>query len=222
MTEYARYALYFTAPGHELAKVGAAWLGWDIAGGAEVAQGAEVSPAWTATPRRYGFHGTLKPPFHLAAGKTAEALTEASAALARRHARIGLGTLAVTQLGGFLALTTQEVSGIARLAGALVTELDEFRAPPSEAELERRRKAGLTARQDEYLQAWGYPYVLDEFRFHMTLTGRLAGDESTAAAALAQAFFRKKLLADVPVAAITLCGERPDRQFEAIETFPLA
>ena len=33
--------------------------------------------------------------------------------------------------------------------------------PPSEAELARRRAAGLTPRQDELLMRWGYPYVLE-------------------------------------------------------------
>jgi hypothetical protein len=28
-------------------------------------------------------------------------------------------------------------------------------------------------RQRNYLDRWGYPYVMEEFRFHMTLTGRL-------------------------------------------------
>ena len=48
-----------------------------------------------------------------------------------------------------------------------------FARPPGAAELERRRKAGLSAAQEKMLLRWGYPYVLDEFRFHLTLTGRL-------------------------------------------------
>ena len=47
----------------------------------------------------------------------------------------------------------------------------------------KRRKSGLTARQDGYLRRWGYPYVLDEFRFHLTLTGALAAAESERALA---------------------------------------
>ena len=31
----------------------------------------------------------------------------------------------------------------------------------------------LTPRQRGYLERWGYPYVMEDFRFHMTLTGRL-------------------------------------------------
>ncbi|MEM7748306.1 MAG: DUF1045 domain-containing protein, partial [Pseudomonadota bacterium] len=36
-----------------------------------------------------------------------------------------------------------------------------------------RLRSPLTDKQIENLDAWGYPYVFDEFRFHMTLTGRL-------------------------------------------------
>src|SRR5438445_432365 len=39
---------------------------------------------------------------------------------------------------------------------------------------------GLSARQAELLARWGYPYVHDEFRFHMTLTGPIADDERPA------------------------------------------
>jgi 2'-5' RNA ligase len=31
----------------------------------------------------------------------------------------------------------------------------------------------LTARQRSHLDRWGYPYVMEDFHFHMTLTGRL-------------------------------------------------
>ena len=59
MTTHTRFALYYTAPGSELAQRGAAWLGWDIANGHSIAPAAGPSDA-VATPRKYGFHGTLK------------------------------------------------------------------------------------------------------------------------------------------------------------------
>ena len=34
-------------------------------------------------------------------------------------------------------------------------------------------KSGLTDRQEALLTQWGYPYVMEEFRFHITLTGAL-------------------------------------------------
>ena len=59
-------------------------------------------------------------------------------------------------------------------------EFDEFRRPADEAELARRRTAPLTPRQDELLLRWGYPYVLEQWRFHLTLTGRLPDEERAA------------------------------------------
>ena len=59
------------------------------------------------------------------------------------------------------------------LAAACVTGLDDLRAPLSEADLMRRRIEHLDAREVELLQAYGYPYVLERFRFHFTLSGPL-------------------------------------------------
>jgi len=74
----------------------------------------------------------------------------------------------------FLALTPQgDTSAIDRIAAACVTELQPLAAPLDEPELQRRRKAGLSASEDAMLLAWGYPYVLARYRFHLTLTGPL-------------------------------------------------
>ncbi|MEM9360703.1 MAG: DUF1045 domain-containing protein, partial [Pseudomonadota bacterium] len=59
------------------------------------------------------------------------------------------------------------------LAAACVQKFEPFRALLSPADRDRRLKSPLTDKQIENLDAWGYPYVFDEFRFHMTLTGRL-------------------------------------------------
>lgn len=50
---------------------------------------------------------------------------------------------------------------------------DPFRAPLSGADRQRRLAAPLSARQVAALDRWGYPYVFEDFRFHMTLTGPL-------------------------------------------------
>ena len=46
-----------------------------------------------------------------------------------------------------------------------------------DAELARRRRAGLTPQQDAMLVRWGYPYVFETWFFHMTLTRRLTAAE---------------------------------------------
>jgi putative phosphonate metabolism protein len=158
---------------------GATWLGRDPASGVQLAQPAlpgivEV----TAEARTYGFHATLKPPFRLANGCSWYDLVAAVRDLAGRLAPFELPPLAVRDLHGFLALRETEPSpALQALADVCVVELDRFRAPPSEAELARRRRARLTDAQDSMLVRYGYPYVLDTWFFHMTLTRRLSREE---------------------------------------------
>jgi hypothetical protein len=75
------------------------------------------------------------------------------------------------------------------LADVCVEHLDPLRAPPSDAELARRRRADLTPRQDAMLMRWGYPYVFDTWFFHMTLTRRLSAEEKRRYQPAAQAYF---------------------------------
>ena len=78
------------------------------------------------------------------------------------------------EIGSFVALVPEEPGpALDRFAQACVQEFDRLRAPPSQAERARRLAAGLTPRQIENLDRWGYPYVFADFRFHMTLTGSL-------------------------------------------------
>ena len=113
----------------------------------------------TTEARGYGFHATLKPPFRLSPGYSWDDLLEAATAMATRIAPFELPVLAVADLHGFLALReTVDSAELQALADACVTELDTFRAPPSEAELARRRRARLTEAQDAMLIRFGYPY----------------------------------------------------------------
>ncbi len=175
--EYERYAIFYTPAPGPLADFGAAWLGWDPVLGRDVAQaslaGVDVAKA-TATPRKYGFHGTMKPPFALAEGQGAEALKQAFAAFCDQAAPVTTEALELVRFGRFLALLPGQPSAPLRdLAADVVREFDRFRAPMRAAELQRRKARTLTPRQEDMLQRWGYPYVMDEARFHMTLTGRL-------------------------------------------------
>ena len=177
-----RFAVYFSPrEGLALSDFGNRWLGWDAASGRvpdrlPLSGGltADFVDRVTATPRRYGFHATLKPPFRLAAGTTYGGLVDAVGMLAQKTPPFDIGPVVLTSLGRFLALTpTEAPDALAALARDCVVALDRFRAPPSEDELARRRQASLSARQNAYLSDWGYPYVLEEFRFHMTLSGSL-------------------------------------------------
>ena len=181
---YARYAIFWAPPaGSGLARFGAAWLGWDAEAGGEAAPPDAPLPRSlaeiTRTPRRYGFHGTLKPPFRLADSTDAAALDRALAALAARTPPATAPGLAPSTRLGFLALMpTGPAPALDQLAAACTRGLDCFRAPASEAKSTQRHARSLTPRQEANLTRWGYPYVLDDFRFHLTLSGRLRPGEA--------------------------------------------
>ncbi|POF32727.1 DUF1045 domain-containing protein [Roseibium marinum] len=193
-----RYAIYFAAEADDrLMQLGNAWLGRDPFSDRDLSQPeiAGLSPEkvreLTASPRRYGFHGTLKAPFYLRGGESEAALLETCAEFAGRTAPFEIQGFDVNRLGRFLALTPNESEpALQAFAAQCLRTFEPFRAPLSAADLERRRKSGLTSRQDAYLTAWGYPYVFEEFRFHMTLSNKLENDaEADALAQAARSFF---------------------------------
>lgn len=128
----------------------------------------------TNDPRRYGWHATLKAPFTLATRCSEQDLRDAVRTLAAGFRAFDLPALQVRDLGNFLALVPQEASApLDAIARACVTRLHAFAEPLSDAELARRRKSKLSPREDAMLVQWGYPFVLDTFRFHCSLTGSL-------------------------------------------------
>lgn len=203
---YARYAVYWApAAGSGLAREGARWLGWDPESGREsAAEGGTLA----AGPRRYGLHATLKPPFRLVEGARAADLDAAVGDLAASCAPVSTPGLAVDAGLGFVALRPQgPCPGIDALADACVTRLDRFRAPPTAAEQARRRAAGLDARGEALLAQWGYPCVLDRFRFHLTLTGRVERDAAAAIRDALAARFGPHLQPRFEVAELCLFGD---------------
>jgi putative phosphonate metabolism protein len=178
-----RSAIYFAPPaGSTLEAFGCGWLGRALDGtplAQPVVAGIDATRLQdiTGSPRHYGFHATLKAPFVLADGTSPEALDHAVEDFSRNRASFEI-TLKVDSLGGFLAMVPAAPSAALQdLAAACVETFDPFRAPLDEAEIARRRASDLTPRQDRHLRRYGYPYVLDDFRFHMTLTERLQPPE---------------------------------------------
>lgn len=190
-----RCAIYFIPPReHQLCTAAAAWLRRDPYTGASVAAPIagleeEDHARLTAPPRRYGFHATIKAPFRLAGGQTVEQLATKLGSFASSLVPFEI-SLEIARLGAFFAYVPQaEIPDLTDLAARVVAEFDHFRAPLSEADIARRNVATLTERQLSHLTSWGYPYVFDEFRFHMTLTGPVdAADRPAVEAALASHF----------------------------------
>jgi putative phosphonate metabolism protein len=225
-----RFAIYFSpAAGSSLAQAGAHWLGRDAQTSMVLAQpqveglSPERLAAITAAPRHYGFHATLKAPFPPVEDRTGPELHEAAARLAGGRRAFSL-SLCVGEISGFLALVPARTpEALVELEEACVRQLDRLRAPASHADVEKRRAAGLTARQEALLCRWGYPYVLDEFRFHMTLTDRLEEPERGRIKLSLQAMFGPILELPVRIDSISLF-EQPDRRspFAELGRYPLA
>lgn len=181
MTGFPRYAIYFAAGSDSaLSRFGAELLGYDAYTGDEVSfpqEALDVAADWrdiTADPRRYGFHGTLKAPMALAAGRTEAELMAACAGFAGKARPIPLIRPVADSISGFIAVIPAEpVAALQQLAADCVRDFDSFRTELTAEDRARRKPEKLSERQRDYLDRWGYPYVMEEFRFHMTLTGRL-------------------------------------------------
>jgi putative phosphonate metabolism protein len=181
MAGFPRYAIYHTAAqGSDLDRFGAQHLGYDAWTGADLpfpADLAETVPDWrelTEDPRKYGFHATLKAPMALADGRSERELLTACGAFVNAPRSIPVIKPVVQSISGFIAVIPAEPSAdLQQLAADCVSAFDSFRAPLTAEDRARRNPSKLPTRQCEYLDRWGYPYVMDEFRFHMTLTGRL-------------------------------------------------
>ena len=183
----ARHAVYFVpADDSALGRFGAAVLG-RRPDGAPVAPppGAPASrAARIERPARYGFHATLKAPFEIRPGRTADELDAAVAALAGARAPVPLGPLELRVDGQFSFLAcAAPPPALGALADAVVAELDAFRAPLDDAARARRGADALEPAARARLERWGYPWVFDGFAFHLTLGARggaaSAADDAT-------------------------------------------
>ncbi len=178
---FKRFAIYYVPRrASVLEAFGNSWLGWDPRT-CSLVQRPDITGLSrdeiiqiTQTPARYSFHGTIKPPFALRPGLTVDDLDIALQNFARSWSRFECGPLKLTEVGPFLALCPDDPDKqITTFAAECVKAFDEFREPETASGIERRRKGGLTPRQDALLLKWGYPYVMEELRFHLTLTEKL-------------------------------------------------
>ncbi|QGY02240.1 DUF1045 domain-containing protein [Methylobacterium mesophilicum SR1.6/6] len=221
-----RYALYWLpAPGSRLEAFGRAVLGYDTVSGEAVAHPADLSglAAVTGGARVYGFHATLKAPLRLAAGGTEADLVGAARDLAAAHPPVAVGPLRVAALGPFLALVPEAPpTSLGLLAAECVAALDPFRAPLTEAERAKRRPDRLDARGRALLDRWGYPFVFEAFRFHMTLTDALLeAERETWLARLSEAY-AATAPEPVTIDAVCLLAQDGSGRFRLLARLPFA
>ncbi|TCS64951.1 DUF1045 domain-containing protein [Varunaivibrio sulfuroxidans] len=213
-----RFAIYFTpARQTPLWTFGAQWLGrdddnaeYDLAPPFK-----EIPPeehaAMTAAPRHYGFHATLKSPFALADGRSAENLRDALSDFAKNQPPFPGPLLQIGEMNRFIALIPMAENGaLGRFASECVRAFDGFRRAETPEQIARRHAQDLTPRQRSLLAAWGYPFVFEEFRFHMTLTDQLKNGQKKRPLTLLRRHFTE--IAETPLwlDAISLF-QQPDR-----------
>ena len=183
-----RYALYFTPPASDpLTLAAQRWLGRNAFTGANLEQpavsgfDAAALSGLTADPRRYGFHATLKAPFALAEGRSEAELIAEIVRFVSEVEPFAIPEAVVGRLGSFFALVPGDhFDPLQAFAGEVVRRFERFRAPLTSADIARRKPDELAAVERQNLVQWGYPYVFDEFRFHMTLTGRVPAERRDA------------------------------------------
>jgi len=226
MQDWQRYAV-FAVPEGRFYEAGAAWLGWDSVAGAACTQpdlpGLPLPAAdLTARPQKYGFHGTLRPPFRLAEGQSLASLHAAVAGLAAQAAPVHVPGLLLTALGRFLAFVPSlPYAPVNDLAAHVVTGLEPMRAPLTASELEKRQTPRLTARQAALLGRYGYPYVLDQFRFHLTLTAPVPHAARAVVAESLSAHFAPILPRPYRIDDLALMGQAADGRFHLLDRFRL-
>jgi hypothetical protein len=144
-------------------------------------------------------------------------LCEALDAFCAGQNTIRLNSLSVAQLGRFLALRPEGDEYLLNdMAAQAVRAFDRFRVPLTENELTNRRAGGLTPSQDLLLQTWGYPYVMEEFRFHITLTGKLPKPEGKALVIQLDEILQPLLPRPFAIDGLTLMGEDESGKFHQV------
>ncbi|HTO29375.1 MAG TPA: DUF1045 domain-containing protein [Devosia sp.] len=226
MTE--RFAIYFApAATSDLWERAATWLGRDAADGdlfdgpvAGIDRNRLLN--LTQSANRYGFHATLKAPMALAEDTDEAGLRAALTQFAARHRPVELGRLKLASLQGFLALMVDgENEALQDFAAHVVEDFDPFRAPMTVKDRAARAR-GLSERQLELLDAYGYPYVFEEFRFHMTLTDRLSEADAAEVTAAANTWFAPALEEPVILDRLSLFHEQEaGKPFRRVGDFKL-
>lgn len=228
MANFPRYAIYY-APVQDsvLDRFGSALLGYDAHSGADLPfPDGNAAVDWrelTEDPRKYGFHATLKAPMVLAPGNREDELLAACTAFAARPRAIPMIEPVVDSIEGFIAIVpAAPTATLQDFAVDCVRDFDSFRAPLTEADRARRNPSRLTPRQCDYLDQWGYPYVFEEFRFHMTLTGRLDDGRRAPILEMLRDRFGDTGLKELSIDRLALFRQdAADRRFRVIGNWPL-
>lgn len=225
-----RYGIYFTPTAHDpLLRVAANWLGRNAFNGMVVrtpvigAVKPEEISALTEEPRRYGFHATIKAPFRLHENYEEHQMLSSMMHFASGYQAVVLPPLKVAQIGPFFALVPSEpCAALQQLANDVVVHFERFRAPLNAAELAKRKPEKMDDLHRSNLEQWGYPYVFEQFRFHMTLTGAVPAEQQAHVRNVLDVFFAPVLSEPVKINNLALFTEAESgAPFEVHSLHPL-
>ncbi|MFP4538254.1 MAG: DUF1045 domain-containing protein [Dichotomicrobium sp.] len=207
---FARYAIFWLPPADSaLAQFGREWFGLcpeagEVGAPAGFGLPADLAAEAVARPRRYTLHGTIVAPFRPATRVSAAEIAAELRRFCARRAVVRTEPLRLMRLARHLALMPEgRTAALDWLAADCVTHFNRFRAPTTDADMARYPAGDYTEGQRRNARQFGYPYVLSDFRFHVTLAGPLAPDRlERVEAALAT---RLEPLADAPLEIASLC-----------------
>ena len=224
---YKRYAIYYVpSENSELDLFGKCWLGWDPYKGVETTK-SDLSklPSFkkfsslVLTPKQYGFHGTIKAPFKLKNEYTYNDLENKVREISKQIHSFYFDQLIIKKLGNFIGLIPTNNLKVNAVSNKFVEELDYLRDELSESEIKKRKPHKLTSNQKQMLFKWGYPYVFDEFKFHLTLTSKLNVVEIDDVLRSLQNILKQVNLNKISFNNICIFGQKSDEKFYFVQRF---
>ena len=192
MKKYSRYAIYYAPPKESsLEEFGRYWFGWDPLNAKLINNKQRINylngfgiknlkniDKNVLIAKKYGFHGTLIPPFKLNKNYSTNLLFKKTEDIAKKFKKFKFYKFKLKKMNNFYAFVqNKKNNNINKLSNRLVRELFKFRSPLTKKEIDRRNPSKLSKLQLNILYKWGYPYLMSEFNFHMTLASEVTGNK---------------------------------------------
>ncbi len=192
MKKYSRYAIYYAPPKESnLEEFGRYWFGWDPLNAKLINNKRRINylngfgiknlkniDKNVLIAKKYGFHGTLIPPFKLNKNYSTNLLFKKTEDIAKKFKKFKFYKFKLKKINNFYAFVqNKKNNNINKLSNRLVRELFKFRSPLTKKEIDRRNPSKLSKLQLNILHKWGYPYLMSEFNFHMTLASEVTGNK---------------------------------------------
>lgn len=192
MKKYSRYAIYYAPPKESnLEEFGRYWFGWDPLNAKLINNKQRINylngfgiknlkniDKNVLIAKKYGFHGTLIPPFKLNKNYSTNLLFKKTEDIAKKFKKFKFYKFKLKKINNFYAFVqNKKNNNINKLSNRLVRELFKFRSPLTKKEIDRRNPSKLSKLQLNILHKWGYPYLMSEFNFHMTLASEVTGNK---------------------------------------------